>query len=102
LDLKGGGEPTLEGEDEKWEHQGRHPRAQGDRPALVTGGPLLRSSAFSYLLDSSFVYVAFLSLCKSDMWTSFGSFLITPYRNRHSPKLMEFSQCKPYIDGNYI
>jgi hypothetical protein len=29
------------------------------------------------------------------MWTSFGSFLITPCRNRNSPKLMEIYQFKP-------
>jgi hypothetical protein len=36
--------------------------------------------------------VALLSLCKPDMWAFLGSFQQTPYRNRHSPKLMEFCQ----------
>jgi hypothetical protein len=30
-----------------------------------------------------------LSLCKPDMWAILGSFQLTSYRNRHSPKLME-------------
>jgi hypothetical protein len=37
------------------------------------------------------------------MWASFGNFLITTYRNRHSPKPMELYSIKPYsIDGDCL
>ena len=40
--------------------------------------PPLWGSIFLSLLEYSFVYVGALSLCKSDMCTFIGSFLITP------------------------
>jgi hypothetical protein len=59
--------------------------------------PPIHSGAFSCLLESFFTCVGLFSLCKHDMWAFLGSFQLTPYRNRHSPKLMEFYQWTPYI-----
>jgi hypothetical protein len=74
-----------------------HPRGLGGHPVILIGGPHLPGGAFSCLLESSFTYVGLFSLCKHDMWAFLGSFLITPCRNRHSPKLVEFYQCNPYL-----
>ena len=66
--------------------------AQGvwaDAPPVRLDGLRLRRVSFSSLLDSKNLFVVFLSLCKSDLWASFGCFLITPSRNKHLPKLME-------------
>jgi hypothetical protein len=56
----------------------------------VTGGPHLPGGGFLSLLDYIFSVYGPFSLCKPDMWTIFGRFQLAPYRNRHSPKLMEF------------
>jgi hypothetical protein len=36
------------------------------------------------------LFMSLLSLCKPDMWAFLSSFQQKPYKNRHSPKLMEF------------
>jgi hypothetical protein len=77
--------------------QGGCPKGEVGRPASEAVHPSVCSRAFSSLLGSKKVYVAPLSLCKPNMWAFLGSFQLTPCRNRHSPKLMEFCQCTPYI-----
>jgi hypothetical protein len=61
-----------------------------DRPPVCSG-------AFSCLLESSFTCVDRFSLCKHGMWVFLDSFQLRPYKNRHSPKLVEFYQWTPYI-----
>jgi hypothetical protein len=80
--------------------QGTGVGAQGGRRAphlraRFVSRLFLESSRTFHILEK--LYVAPLSLYKPDMWVSFGYFLITPYRNRYSPKLVEFCQCNPYI-----
>jgi hypothetical protein len=67
-------------------------RPEGWAPAhvLVIGGPHLPRGGFPSLLDYTFSVYGPFSLCKPDMWTIFGHFQLAPYRNRHSPKLIEF------------
>ena len=75
--------------------QGGRPRGEGGRPVLGPARPSVRSSGFWTLLDDRKLVHTLISLCKPDMWAFPPSFLITPYRNRQTPKLVEFCQIKP-------
>jgi hypothetical protein len=70
--------------------EGGRPCGLGRHLVILTGGPHLPRGDFLSLLDSSFSCVGLFSLCNHDMWAFFGYFLITPCRNRHSPKPIEF------------
>ena len=64
---------------------------QGGRPAPRS----TRSYGFWTLLDVGYFRGTLISLCKPDVWAFPPYFLITPYRNRQTPKLVEFCQIKP-------
>ena len=75
--------------------QGGRPRGEGGRPAP---GPVrlpVRSRGFWSLLDDRKLRGTLISLCKPDVWAFLPYFLITPCRNRQTPKLVEFYQIKP-------
>ena len=74
----------------------------GGRPGLSGGrlgrGPVLpplRSRSFWSLLDDRKLRGTLISLCKPDVWAFLPYFLITPCRNRQTPKLVEFCHIKP-------
>ena len=70
--------------------QGGRPRGEGGRPAP---GPVrlpVRSRGFWSLLDDRKLCGTLISLCKPDVWGFLPYFLITPCRNRQTPKLVEF------------
>jgi hypothetical protein len=67
---------------------------QGERPAP---GPVrlpVRYRGFWSLLDDRKLRGTLISLCKPDVWAFLPYFLITPCRNRQTPKLVEFCQLK--------
>ena len=64
--------------------------SQGGRPASGPVRPLLPSRGFWSLLDDRKLRGTLISLCKPDVWAFLTYFLITPCRNRQTPKLMEF------------
>jgi len=70
-------------------------RCESGRPAPVPAWPPTRSRSFWTLLDDRKLAHTLISLCKPDVWVFPLYFLITPYRNRQTPKLMEFCQIKP-------
>ena len=74
---------------------GGHPRDLGRRPAPGPDRPPVRSRGFWSLLDGRKLCGMLISLCKPDVWAFLSYFLITPCRNRQTPKLMEFCQIKP-------
>jgi len=75
--------------------QGGCPRGEGGRPAPGPARPPVRSRGFWSLLDDRKLAHTLISLCKPDVWAFPPYFLITPCRNRQTPKLMEFCQMKP-------
>jgi len=75
--------------------QGGRPRREGGRPAPRPARPPVRSCGFWSLLDDRKLAHTLTSLCKPDVWAFPLYFLITPYRNRQTPKLVEFCQIKP-------
>ena len=74
--------------------QGRRPRGEGWRLVSRPAQPLVRSRGFWTLLDDRKLTHTLISLCKPDVWAFPPYFLITPCRNRQTPKLMEFYQIK--------
>jgi len=80
-------DPTLEGDGRPGQLGGR----------LVPGPvqPPLPSRGFWSLLEVRKLHDTLISLCKPDVWAFLPYFLITPCRNRQTPKLMEFCQIKP-------
>jgi len=76
-------------------HWGGCPRGEGGRAALRPTRPPVRSRHFWSLLDDKKLPHTLISLCKPDVWVFPPYFLITPYRNRQTPKLVEFCQMKP-------
>ena len=79
-----------------WAQQvGGRPRKLGGRPGPGPVLPPLRSRGFWSLLDGRKLRGALISLSNPDMWAFLPYFLITPYRNRQTPKLVEFCQIKP-------
>jgi len=75
--------------------QGGHPLGEGGRPAPRPARPPFRSRGFWSLLDDRKLAHTLISQCKPDVWAFPPYFLITPCRNRQTPKLMEFCQMKP-------
>jgi len=75
--------------------QGGRPRREGGRPAPRPVRLPVRSRGFWSLLDDIKLHVTLISLCKPDVWAFLQYFLITPCRNRQTPKLVEFCQIKP-------
>jgi len=75
--------------------QGGRPRGEGGRPVRGPARPPVCSRGFWTLLDDRKLAHTLISLCKPDMWAFPPYFLITPYRNRQTPKLVEFCQIKP-------
>ena len=67
----------------------------GGRPGPGPFRPLLSSRGFWSLLDGRKLRGALISLYNPDMWAFLPYFLITPCRNRQTPKLVEFCQIKP-------
>jgi hypothetical protein len=59
-------------------------------PGPFASGLFPESSRTFQILEK--LFVPLLSLCKPDMWDFLSSFQLTPCRNRHSPKLVEFYQ----------
>jgi len=76
-------------------HLGRRPRGEGGRPVPGPARPPVRSRGFWSLLDDRKLPHALISLCKPDVWAFPPYFLITPYRNKQTRKLVEFYQIKP-------
>jgi len=70
--------------------QGRRPRGEGGRPVPGSPRPRFCSRGFWTLLDDKKFAHTLISLCKPDVWAFPPYFLITPYRDRQTPKLMEF------------
>ena len=77
--------------------QGGRPGKGGGRPGPSLFRPLLSFRGFWSLLDGRKLRGVLISLCNPDMWAFVPYFLITPYRNRQTPKLVEFCQIKPYV-----
>ena len=77
--------------------QGERPRGEGERPAPEPVRLPVRSSGFWSLLDDRKLHSTLISLCKPDVWALLPYFLITPCRNRQTPKLVEFWQIKPLV-----
>ena len=75
--------------------EGGRPGKEGGRPVPVSSRPPLRSRGFWSLLDDRKLRGTLISLCKPDVWAFPLYFLITPYKNRQTPKLVEFCQIKP-------
>ena len=67
----------------------------GGRPGPGPFWPPLCSRGFWSLLDGRKLRGALISLCNPDVWDFLPYFLITPCRNRQTPKLVEFCQIKP-------
>jgi len=76
---------------------GGRQRGEGGRPAPGPDRPPVRSRGFWSLLDDRKLRGMLISLCKPNMWAFPPYFLITPCRNRQTPKLMEFCQIKPKV-----
>jgi len=68
---------------------------EGRRPGPDPVLPPLRFRGFWSLLDDRKLAHTLISLCKPNVWAFHLYFLITPCRNRQTPKLMEFYQIKP-------
>ena len=66
------------------------PRQQGGHPAPRPARPPVRSRGFWSLLDDRKLRGTLISLCKPYVWAFLPNFLITPCRNRQTPKLVEF------------
>ena len=82
--------------DSDWAPQeGGRPSPLGGLPGQGPVLPLLRSRGFWSLLDGRKLHGSLISLCNPDMWAFLPYFLITPCRNRQTPKLVEFCQKKP-------
>jgi len=77
------------------ELQGGRPQDLGGRPVPEPSRLPIRSRGFWSLLDGRKLRSTLISLCKPDVWVFLLYFLITPYRNRQTQKLMEFCQIKP-------
>ena len=75
--------------------QGGRPRGEGGRPAPGPVRVPVRSRGFWSLLDDRKLRSTLIYLCKPNVWAFLSYFLITPCRNRQTPKLMEFCQIKP-------
>ena len=75
--------------------QGGRPRREGGRPTPGPNRLPVRSHGFWSLLDDRKLHGTLISLCKPDVRAFLLYFLITPYRNRQTPKLVEFCQIKP-------
>ena len=75
--------------------QGGRPRGEGGRPAPGPARPPVRSHGFWSLLEYRKLAHTLISLCKPDVWAFPPCFLITPCRNRQTPKLVEFYHMKP-------
>ena len=75
--------------------EGGRPGQLGGRPVPGPVRPPVRSCGFWSLLDDRKLHGTLISLCKPDVWVFLPYFLITPCRNRQTPKLMEFCQIKP-------
>ena len=75
--------------------QSGHLRGEGGRPAPWPARPPVRSRGFWSLLDDRKLPHMLISLCKPDLWAFPPYFLITPCRNRQTPKFVEFCQIKP-------
>ena len=74
---------------------GGRPGEQGGRPVPEPSRLPVRSCGLWSLLDDRKLRGTLISLCKPDVWAFPPYFLITSYRNRQTPKLMEFCQIKP-------
>jgi len=74
--------------------QGGRPTGEGGRPTPGPTRPPVRSRGFWSLLDDRKLPHTLISLCKPDVWSFPPYFLITPCRNRQTPKLVEFCQIK--------
>ena len=68
---------------------------EGGRPVPGSVTSPVRSRGFWSLLDDRKLRGTLMSLCKPDVWAFLPYFLITPCRNRQTPKLVEFCQIKP-------
>jgi len=75
--------------------QGGCPRGEGERPAPEPARPPIHSGGFWGLLDDRKFPYMLISLCKPNVSAFPLYFLITPCRNRKTPKLMEFCHIKP-------
>ena len=75
--------------------QGGRPRGEGGRPAHGPVRPPVRSRGVWSLLDDRKLRCTLISLCNLVVWAFIPYFLITPCRNRQTPKLVEFCQIKP-------
>jgi len=75
--------------------QGGRLRGEGGRPAPEPDQLPVRFHGFWSLLDDRKLCGTLISLCKLDVWAFLSYFLITPCRNRQTPKLVEFCQIKP-------
>ena len=75
--------------------QSGRPGQLGGRPVPSPVRPLLPSHGFWSLLDDRKLHDTLISLCKPDVWAFPPYFLITPCRNRKTPKLVESCQIKP-------
>ena len=84
-----------EAEPDCMRHLGGRSRGDGGRPVPGPARPPIRSRGFWRLLDDRKLRDTLISLCKPDVWAFPSYFLITPCRNRQTPKLMEFCQIKP-------
>ena len=73
------------------------PRHLGGRPLPGPTRPLAHSRGFWTLLDDRKSVHTLISLCKLDLWAFPPYFLITPCRNRQTPKLVKFCQIKPQV-----
>jgi len=74
---------------------GGRPGQLGGRPVPGPVRPPLPSRGFWSLLDGRKLRGTLISLCKPDVCAFLPYFVITPCRNRQTPKLMEFYQIKP-------
>jgi hypothetical protein len=71
---------------------GRPPLGLGAHPCHSDRWVPPLEFSFPNLLDYTFLLYGHLSLCKPDMWAIFDYFQLAPYKNRYSPKLVEFYQ----------
>ena len=67
----------------------------GGRPVPKLARLPVHSRGFWSLLDDRKLRGTLISLCKPDVWAFSPYSLITPCRNRQTPKLVEFCQIKP-------
>ena len=68
---------------------------QGGRPIPGPTQSSACSRGFWSLLDDGKLPHTLISLCKPDVWAFPPYFLITSYRNRQTPKVVELCQIKP-------